>query len=195
MLNKLTIFFLIVGVLVAVLDINFTTAVQSNEDTQCDGDDCAAADVSKQQADIKPDHNAGINVSDEKNHITDDDDNESDEKTDGEEGVRSYDEDDDEDDAVSDGFDARRRTSRRRSDSSRRRSGRRRRRRRRRRLPRRNGDEEEDDEVFVPCEWEWSECSVTCGEGIQTSDVIWMSDDDTDCDPPKLRKCNLIPCE
>merc|ERR1712096_305079 len=90
MLNKLTIFFLIVGVLVAVLDINFTTAVQSNEDTQCDGDDCAAADVSKQQADIKPDHNAGINVSDEKNHITDDDDNESDEKTDGGEGVRKY---------------------------------------------------------------------------------------------------------
>ena len=38
MLNKLTIFFLIVGVLVAVLDINFTTAVQSNADTQCPGE-------------------------------------------------------------------------------------------------------------------------------------------------------------
>ena len=38
MLNKLTIFFLIVGVLVAVLDVNFTTAVESNADTQCHGE-------------------------------------------------------------------------------------------------------------------------------------------------------------
>ena len=37
MLNKLTIIFLVVGILVAVLDVNFTAAVESNEDTQCDG--------------------------------------------------------------------------------------------------------------------------------------------------------------
>jgi len=206
MLNKLTIFFLIVGVLVAVLDINFTTAVQSNADTQCHGDDCAAADFSKQQADSKPDSNTEINVSDEKNHITDDDNDENDES---EEGVRSYDEDDedDEDVAVSDAIESRRRFSRTRRRSSRRRISRReisrRRSSRRRRLIRSwsfqktnpKKDNEEDDEEFVPCEWEWSECSVTCGEGIQTSDVIWKSDDDTDCDPPKSRKCNLIPCE
>jgi len=52
-----------------------------------------------------------------------------------------------------------------------------------------------NNEENIPCDWNWSECSTTCGEGIQKSVVLWKSDDDTSCNPPKEKPCNLKPCE
>jgi len=52
-----------------------------------------------------------------------------------------------------------------------------------------------DNTENIPCDWTWSECSVTCGGGVQNSVVIWKSDDDFSCDPPKERPCNLQPCK
>jgi len=238
MLNKLTIIFLVVGILVAVLDVNFTAAVESNEDTQCDGGDCAVPE--KQQPDSKPD--AEINVSDENNDFSDDNEEEEDADVSDQRSKwfrRRYDSGQRSDDRVHD-------YRRRRHDSSyyneededdvsdqtftyegekpentgavRKQSGnfrrgcvyRKRLRRgrivrrvityrwRERRVPcnnRKQTSQVEDNEDFIPCEWEWTECSVTCGGGVQTSDVIWKSDDDTDCDPPNSRECNLQPCE
>ena len=48
-----------------------------------------------------------------------------------------------------------------------------------------------DDE----CDWGWQECPVTCGGGVQKSKILYMEDDDVDCDPPKERSCNVQPCE
>merc|ERR1712096_583732 len=52
-----------------------------------------------------------------------------------------------------------------------------------------------DNKENIPCDWTWSECSATCGAGVQKSVVLWKSDDDTSCDPPKEKPCNLKPCE
>ena len=47
----------------------------------------------------------------------------------------------------------------------------------------------------IPCDWDWSECSVTCGGGVQKSVVTWKSDEDTECNPPESKQCNSRPCE
>jgi len=59
----------------------------------------------------------------------------------------------------------------------------------------RTQDLAENNEENIPCDWNWSECSATCGEGIKKSVVLWKSDDDTTCNPPKEMPCNLKPCE
>ena len=60
---------------------------------------------------------------------------------------------------------------------------------------RRNRNFGGDGKEKIPCDWDWAECSVTCGGGVQKSVVTWKSDEDTECNPPESKQCNSRPCE
>ena len=54
--------------------------------------------------------------------------------------------------------------------------------------------DDRDGETPQECEWDWADCDVTCGGGVQSSVVTWKDERDDDCDPPKQRECNVQPC-